>query len=92
MVQWFLLVALVALEVRMAITGKTGADAFFKALKRQSIVWAKYGPKLLALANTMHSLGLLLDPEYTALTTGFNALPAFFAAMEKVAEYSGIND
>lgn len=76
----------------MAVTGKTGADAFFKALKRQSIVWVKYGPKLIAVINTMHTAGLLLDPEYTALITALNALPAFYAAMQKVADYSGIVD
>lgn len=73
----------------MAVTGKTGADAFFGALKRQSIVWSHYGPKLLALASTMHGLGLLDDAEYQALVAGFNALPVFYAAMKKIADYSG---
>lgn len=73
----------------MAVTGKTGADAFYKALKRQSIVWSHYGPKFLALVATMHTAGLLDDAEYAALNAAFTALPALLAAMAKVAAYSG---
>lgn len=73
----------------MPVTGKTGADAWYKAIKRQSIVWAKYGPKLAAVAATMHGLGLLSDAEYTALQNAFSALPALLAAIAKVAQYSG---
>lgn len=76
-------------EVGMAVTGRTGADGWYKALKRQSIIWSHYGPKLAAVAATMHGLGLLTDAEYTALTTSFTALPALLAAMAKVADYSG---
>ncbi len=73
----------------MAVTGKTGADGFYKALKRQSLIMAHFGPRFLALVNTMHSLGLLDDTDYQALTIAFNALPGLLAAAQKVAEYSG---
>lgn len=73
----------------MAVTGKTGADGYYKALKRQSLIWAHYGPKLQGVVNTMHGLGLLSDAEAAALTTAFSSLPAILSAMAKVAEYSG---
>lgn len=73
----------------MARTGRTGADAFSKAVKRQSIVWAAYGPKLTKVCQTMHTAGLLDDAEYAALLAAFNALPALLSAIAKVAEYSG---
>lgn len=70
-------------------TGKTGADAWQKAIKRQAINWQKYGPKLKGLCDVMHAAGLLDDPEYTALINAFNALPVLLTAISKVAEYSG---
>lgn len=73
----------------MAVTGKTGADAFSKAVKRQSLIWAHYGPKLLGVVNTMHTAGLLDTTEYNALVAAFNALPALLSAIAKVAAYSG---
>lgn len=73
----------------MAVTGKTGADGFYKAVKRQSLIWAHYGPKLQAVVNTMHGLGLLTDAEAAALTAAFGSLPALLSAISKVADYSG---
>jgi hypothetical protein len=73
----------------MPITGKTGADAFYLALKRQIIVMSHYGPKFLTLVNTMHGLGLLDETEYLALVAAFNALNTLAAAAKKVADYSG---
>lgn len=76
----------------MAITGKTGADAFLKALKRQSIVWSHLGPKFILLCETLHTSGILLTPEYDVLIAFFNTLPAVLAAMAKVADYSGFTE
>lgn len=73
----------------MAVTGKTGADGFAKAVKRQSIIWSHYGPKLRAVVVTMHGAGLLDEPEYLALIAAFDALPTLLAAIAKVAAYSG---
>ncbi len=73
----------------MAVTGKTGADGFSKAVKRQALIWAHYGPKLAAVCTTMHGLGLLTDTEYAALTNAFSALPSLLSAIAKVADYSG---
>jgi hypothetical protein len=76
----------------MAITGKTGADAFYKNVKHQAQLWAKYGPKLAAVCQTMHTAGLLDTTEYTALIAAFNAVPAILAAIAKVADYSGFSE
>lgn len=73
----------------MAVTGKTGADAFSKAVKRQALIYAHYGPKLRALVLSMAALGLLEDPEKTALLLAFDNLPAILSAIAKVADYSG---
>lgn len=73
----------------MAVTGKTGADGIAKALKRQVIIASHYGPKFLAVCAAMKALGLLTDPEYTAIVTAFNAWPALLSAIQKVADYSG---
>lgn len=73
----------------MAVTGRTGADAFSKAVKKQSQIWAKYGPKLSNVCQVMHTAGLLTDAEYAALSNAFTALPALLSAIAKVAEYSG---
>lgn len=74
----------------MAATGKTGADAFARATKRQAIILAHYAPKLIGVVNSMHSLGLLTDAEQTALITAFTATPALLAAIAKVADYAGL--
>ncbi len=73
----------------MAVTGRTGADAWYKSVKKQAHIWAKYGPKLAVVAQTCHSLGLLDDAEYAALVAAFSAMPQILSAIAKVAEYSG---
>lgn len=73
----------------MAVTGRTGADAYSKAVKKQAQLIAKFGPKLTTVAATCHTLGLITDAEYAALVAGFNAVPQILSAVAKVAEYSG---
>jgi len=77
------------MPITPAVTGRTGADTFYKSVKKQAQIWAKYGPKLAAVAQTMHSLGLLEDAEYAALVAAFSAVPSILSAISKVAEYSG---
>jgi len=77
------------MPITPVVTGRTGADAFYKSVKKQAQLWAKYGPKLAAVSQTMHGLGLLDDTEYAALTAAFTAVPNILAAIAKVAEYSG---
>lgn len=76
----------------MAITGKTGADAWYKTLKKQADLYKKFGPKLVTVCQTMHGLGLLEDAEYAALIAAFNSVPEILSAIAKVAEYSGLWD
>lgn len=70
-------------------TGKTGADGWSRAIKRQAIIWAHYGPKLAAVAAAAHAAGVLDDIDYAALQSAFNALPALLTAISKLAEYAG---
>lgn len=76
----------------MATTGKTGADAYYQRVKKQADIYKKYGPKLIAVCQAMRAAGLLEEPEYTALITAFNAVPAILGAIAKVADYSGLYD
>lgn len=75
----------------MATTGKTGADTFAGAVKKQAKIYAKYGPKLVAVCQVMHTAGLLDDTEYQALIAAFNAVPSILSAISKVAEYAGFD-
>lgn len=74
----------------MAVTGKTGADAWYRTLQKQAAIYKAYGPKLIAVVQVMRTAGLLDEAEYTALINGFNAVPAILSAIAKVAEYSGL--
>lgn len=75
----------------MATTGKVGADTWAKSVKKQAEIWAKYGPKLMVVVQSMHTAGLLDEAEYTALTTAFSAVPTILSAISKVADYSGFD-
>ena len=74
----------------MAVTGKTGADAWYKTVKKQADIYRKFGPKLTAVINTMLAANLLTPTEAAALVAGFNATPEILSAIAKVAEYSGL--
>jgi hypothetical protein len=74
----------------MAVTGKTGADAFYKAVKQQQKIWTSYGPKLAAVAEVAHTAGALNATEYAALVAAFNAVPSILAAIAKLADYSNV--
>lgn len=74
----------------MAVTGKTGADAWYKTVKKQADLWKKYGPKLAIVVTTMETGGLLTTAEATALRTAFAMVPDLLSAIAKVAQYSGL--
>lgn len=74
----------------MAVTGKTGADAWYKTVKKQADIYKKYGPKLVTVVTTMEAAGLLTAAEMAALISAFSAMPALLSAIAKVAEYSGL--
>lgn len=73
----------------MAVTGKTGADAIWKALKRIVIVLSHYAPKLLATVAIMQAGGQLTSAEAAEITAFINDTASLLAAITKVADYSG---
>jgi len=73
----------------MAITGKTGADAIHKTLKRQVIVYGKYHGKLSATISTMQTGGLLTGTEASQAQAYINAIASNEAIFKKIADYSG---
>lgn len=73
----------------MAVTGKTGGDAIYKAIKRILIVESHYGAKLDAVMTIMVSLGLLDAADAAVVRLFLGQLPALLAALAKIADYSG---
>lgn len=73
----------------MAVTGKTGADAIFFAIKRIAIVLSHYAPKFLAVIAVMQAGGHITADEAALITDFVNSLNSLMAALKKVADYSG---
>lgn len=73
----------------MPVTGKTGADAVFKAVKRIAIVLSHYAPKFLAVVAVMEAGGNITAADAAAIRGFVSALNDLLAALSKVADYSG---
>lgn len=73
----------------MAVTGKTGADAFFKAVNRQRITVNAYRAKLLAVISVMQGLSLLTASEAAQAIAMVEAIAAAYDVWIKIADYSG---
>jgi pheromone shutdown protein TraB len=73
----------------MAVTGKTGADAVFKAIKRVTIVISHYAPKFLAVIAVMEAGGNITSVEAATIRAFITSLNDLMAALSKVAAYSG---
>lgn len=73
----------------MAITGKTGADAVFIALKRICIVLSHYRAKLDAVIDTAESNGVITSVQATAAHDFLATANTVCAVFELVAGYSG---
>lgn len=73
----------------MPITGKTGADAIFKAIKRIAIVISHYAPKFLATVAVMESGGQITAVEAATIRAFISGLNDLVTALSKVADYSG---
>jgi hypothetical protein len=73
----------------MAITGRTGADAVFKALKRQCIVFQKYNTKLRAVILAAEAATIITSTEAAVCNAFLDSILTACAAFEKVAGYSG---
>lgn len=73
----------------MPVTGKTGADAVFKALKRITLTLSHYAPKFLAVVAIMEAGGNITPTDAAAIRAFVASLSELMAALSKVADYSG---
>lgn len=73
------------------VTGKTGADAFAKALKRQQLVLAHYAAKMDIVIGLAVTAGAISSAEATLIHAYITALQAAAAAVVKLAEFSGFD-
>lgn len=73
----------------MAITGKTGADAIFKALKRICIVLTKYQAKLQAVVVAAEAAGAITSADATTISAFITVAASTCAAFDRLAQYSG---
>lgn len=75
----------------MANTGKTGADALWRALHKALTVMNAYAPKFRAVVAIMVANGHLAAPEAATIIAFLDGLSALDAALKKVSDYSGIS-
>lgn len=73
----------------MAITGKTGADAVFKALKRICVVLSHYQAKLLAVTAAARAAGAITADQETKINNFVAVAVVTCDAFHALAEYSG---
>jgi len=73
----------------MALTGKTGADAIFGALKRICHVLVKYNTKLLAVVDAAQAAGAITAGDATTIKAFITVAVATCDAFGKLAAYSG---
>lgn len=73
----------------MAVTGKTGADAIFKALQRICLVIAKYRAKLDNVIDAAASAGVITSAQATTAHDFVAAANAACTIFGLIAGYSG---
>lgn len=73
----------------MAVTGKTGADAVFKALKRICIVLSHYRAKLDIVINAAEAAAVITSAQATTAHDFLASASTVCAIFEAVADYSG---
>lgn len=73
----------------MAVTGKTGADAIFGALKHICHVLVKYNAKLVAVVAAAQTAGAISADDATKITAFITVAVATCDAFGKLAQYSG---
>lgn len=73
----------------MAVTGRTGADAIFIALKHICRILAKYNAKLTAVVSAAQSAGAITAGEAATITAFLGTANAACFAFERLAAYSG---
>jgi 3-oxoacyl-[acyl-carrier-protein] synthase III len=75
----------------MALTGKTGADAIFRALKRICIVLSHYSAKLQLLISATEAASVITPSQAAAVRGFLTAANDLCAAFDLMASYSGFN-
>lgn len=73
----------------MPVTGKTGADAVFKAIKAVVLTLSHYTPKFLAVVAVMESGGNITATDAATIRAFVTSLNDLLSALQKVADYSG---
>lgn len=73
----------------MAVTGKTGADAIFKALKRVCIVLGHYQTKLAAATSAALASGAITSAQKTQIDNFVAVAVVTCDAFRALADYSG---
>lgn len=73
----------------MAVTGKTGADAIFKALKRICIVLSHYQFKLIAVVDAAETASAITADQATKIRNFISVATVTCDAFQALADYSG---
>lgn len=73
----------------LLFTGKSGADAIFKALKRVCIVLTKYRSKLNVLVSAASGAGVITSAQETQVNSFLDSAAALCAIFEILADESG---
>lgn len=73
----------------MAVTGKTGADAIFRAVQRVCIVITHYRAKFDAVVTSAEGAGAITSAQATTIRDFISSLNLLCAALDALAKYSG---
>lgn len=73
----------------MAVTGKTGADAIFIALRHVCRILTKYQTRLTAVVAAAAGAGAITAGQQAAINTFISVAVATCSAFEALAAYSG---
>lgn len=73
----------------MAVTGKTGADAIFQALKHICTVLNKYEVKLIAVVAAAEAASAITSDQAAKITAFITAASVTCDAFSALADYSG---
>ncbi len=76
----------------MAITGRTGADAIFTALKHICGTLVRYSLKLNSVINEAHAADVITDQQRDDAVALVNLASAACTAFAIIADYSGFRD
>ena len=71
------------------VTGKTGADAIFRAMHKICQMITKYGPKLSAVLVAAEGAGVITAAQLSAAQTFITGAQALCDVFNLVSQYSG---